>query len=56
MYRVVIWHSHGHMPGLTKGFGSGPLPLEDAISRAAELRALYCCPGGGLHSVGIEAC
>lgn len=48
MYRVVIWHSQG------RGYYGPALPLKEARALADSLRAEFCRPGGGLHSVGLE--
>lgn len=48
MYRVVVWHSQG------RGYWGPPMSLDDALAAADKLRREFCCPGGGLKSVGIE--
>ena len=48
MYRVVVWHGQG------RGYDGPPMPLDEARAWANRIRRQFCCPGGGLKSVGLE--
>jgi hypothetical protein len=48
MYRVVVWHSQG------RGYDGPPMPRDQALAHASDLRTRFCRPGGGLTAVGIE--